>query len=92
MNYARFTDWLKDRENELVLDFGVPRDTAEALMRWVRNGGIAAEAEARNEDQFLLDFDEVGSENLAKRRGTSPQAIRKQRTRILKNRNRRLRA
>jgi hypothetical protein len=92
MNYARFTEWLKDRENELVLDFGVPRDTAEALMRWVRNGGIAAEAEARNEDQFLLDFDEVGSEKMAERTGVSPQAVRKRRTRILANRNRRLRA
>lgn len=92
MNYARFTEWLKDREDELVYDFGVPRDTAEALIRWVRNGGIAAEAEARNDDQFLLDFKEVGAKALAERRGTSQQAIRKQRTRILNNRNLRLRA
>lgn len=89
MNGARLTEWIGIRVEELV-DFGVQREDAEALMRWVRNGAIASEAESRNENQFLLDFKRHGSTTLAKMAGTSPQAIRAKRTRLL-NRKRELR-
>ena len=91
MNYAMFTDWTKDRVEELVGVFGVPRAAAEDLMRYLKNGSIAAEAEARNDAQFLLDFKRVGSKGMAKRTGKSEQAMRKRRTTLL-NRNQELRS
>lgn len=92
MNHVRFKEWVKDKVEELVFDFHIPREDAESLMRYVQNGGIAAEAEARNEDQFLLDFKRVGSSVMAQRSGCSPQMIRKRRSVILKKRNPELRA
>jgi hypothetical protein len=74
----------------LVQDFHVPRADAESLMRWVRNGSIAAEAEARNEDQFLLDFKRIGAKAMAERHRMTEQGIRKRRTKLQK-RNRELR-
>ena len=91
MNTVRFNEWVLDRVEELVFEFGVRREDAESLMRYVRNGGIASEAEVRNEDQFLLDFKRIGSAGMATRHGKSPQAMRKKRDKLL-NRNRELRA
>lgn len=91
MNHAHFTDWTKDRIEEMVHVFGIPRDAAIDLMRYLKNGSIAAEAEARNADQFLLDLRRVGSRAMAARTGTSEQAVRKKRTRLL-NRNHGLRS
>ena len=91
MNTVLFNERLLDWVEELVHEFGVRREDAESLMRYVRNGGIASEAEARNDDQFLLDFKRVGSAGMAIRHGTSQQAMRKKRTKLL-NRNRELRA
>lgn len=87
MNYALFTDWTKDRIEELVSVFGVPRDDAEDLVRYLKNGCIAAEAEARNDSQFLLDLREIGSAAMAKREGKSQQCIRKRRQKLLNKRN-----
>jgi hypothetical protein len=89
MNYARYADWIRERVEDLV-SFGIPRDEAESLMFHVERGGISAEAEARREDQFLLDFKRLGSTVMAVRHGCSPQAVRKQRTKLL-NRNPELR-
>ena len=89
MNTAIFGEWILDRVEELVA-FGVQREDAESLMRYVRNGGIASEAEARNEDQFLLDFKRIGSAAMAQRHGKTQQAMRKKRDKLL-NRNRELR-
>lgn len=86
-----FTDWAKDRVEELVHVFGVPRVDAEDLVRYLKNGCIAAEAEARNADQFLLDFKRLKSKGMAARTGKSEQACRKKRTKLL-NRNPELRA
>jgi hypothetical protein len=85
MNYAIFSQWVQDRVEELV-SFGVSRAEAENLMRGVEFGAIADEAENRSDDQFLLDFKRVGSRALAERGGVTEQAIRKRRTRILRNR------
>ena len=84
MNTVRFNEWVLDRVEELVFEFGVRREDAESLMRYVRNGGIASEAEARNDDQFLLDFRRIGSAALAERHGKSQQAICKRRRALLK--------
>lgn len=83
MHYGLFTEWVQERIEDLV-QFGVRREDAEMLMRYVRNGGIASEAEARNEDQFLLDFKRIGSAAMAERHGKSQQAIRKHRRALLK--------
>jgi hypothetical protein len=91
MNYMRLKDWCVQRVEDLV-DMGVPRAEAEDIMHTVEFHAIAAEAESRSEEQFLLDFDRVGSAGMALRKGISEQAIRKRRTKILRNRNRRLRA
>jgi|SoimicmetaTmtLPC_FD_contig_91_369927_length_1212_multi_3_in_0_out_0_1 hypothetical protein len=86
MNSNRLDEWIEIRVEELVRDFGVPRTDAESLMRWVRNGSIAAEAEARNEDQFLLDFKRVGSAGMAERLGLTKGAVRARRSTLLKKR------
>jgi len=86
MNYALFGKWVEARIDELV-EFGVPRDEAEALAAYVERGAIAAEAKAREERQFLLEFDRIGSVELARRKGLSPQAVCQKRTRILQNFN-----
>lgn len=90
MNYAMFGEWVRDRVEDLVR-FGVPRVEAEHLMRSVECGAIAAEAEERGVEQFLLDLRRHGTTEMASRRGVSESAIRKQRTRYL-NRNSRLRS
>lgn len=82
MNYAHLADWIRERVEDLVA-FGVPRGEAEALMKVTELGAVRAYTDAKNEAQFLLDFDALGSEVLAHRRQCSPQAIRKLRTRIL---------
>lgn len=82
MNYARYAEWVRERVEDLV-GFGVPREDAEAIMHYVEIGGISAESAARSDQQFLIEFREVGSEVMAERRGVSKQAICKQRSRIL---------
>lgn len=91
MNYVLLKKWVEDKVEELV-EFGVPRTEAEEIFHTVEFSAISAYAMAKNEDQFLLDFQRCGSAVLAERQGCSEQAVRKRRTRILKNRNRRLRA
>lgn len=90
MNHALFGEYCRALEDELVTRWGVQADDAEALMRYLRNGCIASEAEAQNINQFLLQFKELGSTEMAALHGGSPQNMRKKRTRLLK-RNRRLR-
>jgi hypothetical protein len=90
MNTAIFKDWTLDKVEELV-GFGVQRKDAEDLMRYVRNGGIASEAEARNDAQFLLDFKRHGSTELGRRHGKSGAAMRKKHAKLI-NRNHELRA
>jgi len=91
MNYALFGEWCVAMEDELVAKWGVPRSDAESLVRYLRNGSIASEAEARNADQFLLDFRRLGSTKMAQRHGGSPQNMRKKRSKLL-SRNCELRA
>ena len=83
MNYAMFKGWVLDRVEELV-QFGVSRDEAEALMRAVEVGAIADEAHNRADAQFLLDFKRVGAAALAERHKVSPAAIRYRRAKLLK--------
>lgn len=82
MNNSILRHLTEDWADKLV-SLGVQRIDAESAMLHVRNLAIASEAEARSDDQFLLDFDRLGSERLASRHGKSGQAIRKQRTKIL---------
>lgn len=83
MNYAIFKQWTLDRVEDLV-SFGIPREEAEELVVSLEVGAIAAEATARSDRQFLIDFDRHGSVELARMRGKSKQAICERRTRILK--------
>jgi hypothetical protein len=90
MNYAMFGEWVRDRVDDLVR-FGVPRDEAECLVRTLEIGAIAAEADARGAEQFLLDLRRIGTSEMAHRRGVTESAIRKQRSRYL-DRDTRLRS
>lgn len=85
MNYGQFQQWLHERAEDLV-GFGVPRGEAEELIHALEFGAIAAEATARSEDQFLLDFKRVGSVGMAERLGVSPGAVRARRNALLKKR------
>ena len=87
MNYAHFRTWILERVEDLV-QMGVPRDAANAAMHYVEVAAINAEAEARKEDQLLLDFKALGSRALAERHGVSQRAICKRRDKILRNRTR----
>ena len=87
MNYARYGEWIQDRIEDLVRDFGIPRRDAESMMGSVEAGGIIAEAEVRADRQFLLDFERMGSVDLARRANKSPQAMCQRRTRILASRD-----
>jgi hypothetical protein len=91
MNYVQFQDWLLERIEDLVL-FGVPRSEAEHIMKYVELSAIAAEADARKEHQFMLDLRRLGSTVMAERHGCTPQNMRKRRSKLLKSRNRPLRA
>ena len=84
MNYATFGEWVRDRVEDLV-QFGVPRGEAEALMMSVELGGISAETKARGDDQFALDFRRLGARVMAERHGKTRQAMRKRWEKILKN-------
>jgi hypothetical protein len=87
MNYAIFGEWVRDRVEELV-SMGFPRETVEQHARYLRNGLIAAKAEAENDDQLLLEFKEIGGCAMAERHGVSERAIRKRREKILRKRER----
>lgn len=87
MNYVRYGDWIRERVEDLVRDFGIPRRDAESMMGAVEAGGIIAEAGVRADRQFLLDFDRLGSIDMAKRANKSPQAMCQRRTRILASRD-----
>lgn len=83
MNYARLREWVQYRVEDLV-DMGVPRHEAEAMLMTVEMGAISAEARSRSEDQFLLDFKRLGSEEMGRRYGKSGQAMRKKRAELLR--------
>ena len=82
MNYAMFDGWVRDRVEDLV-GFGVPREEAEHLLRSVEVGAIAAEAEARSDNQFLLDFKRLGTKAMALRHDMTEQGVRKRRNKLL---------
>jgi hypothetical protein len=82
MNYAMFGEWVRDRVEDLV-QFGVSRAEAEALMRSVEAGAVADEARNRSDAQFLLDFKRHGTKALAIRYDMTEQGIRKRRRKIL---------
>lgn len=90
MNYALLSDWVKDRVEDLV-GMGVPRRDAEQAMHYVEVAAVNAESSARQEDQFLFQFQSVGSEALAERYGISGHAVRARRRNILKKRTQALR-
>lgn len=87
MNYARLGEWIGERVEDLV-GMGVPRDEAESLMKSVEYGAIAAEAQARSDDQFMLDLKRAGVAGMVDRTRLTRQAIHKRKTKI----NRRLTA
>lgn len=91
MHYGQFQEWLLDRVEDLVR-FGVPREEAEHIVKYMELSAIAAEADARKERQFMLDFGRLGSTVMARRQGCTPQNVRKKRSKFLKSRNRPLRA
>jgi hypothetical protein len=87
MHYARYGEWIRERVEDLVRDFGIPREDAESMMSAVEAGGIMAEAAVRADRQVLLDFERLGSIDMAKRANKSPQAMCQRRTRILASRD-----
>lgn len=86
MNYARLSDWIKERVEDLV-EMGVPRSEAIEIMHRVELDSVNAETSERQDRQFLLDFLQIGSAVMAERSGKSPQWIRKHRQALLNKRN-----
>lgn len=84
MHGPTLNDWVQDRVEELVSQFGVPRVEADSLMRYVRNGAVVAEAEARSDAQFLLDLRRIGTRAMAQRGGCTTQAVNKRKTKLQK--------
>lgn len=90
MNYARLADWVRERVEDLV-DMGVPRQDAERMLDAVQVDAVNSEARARQDRQFLLDLQAIGTRALAEKRGVSVQAINKRRQKIIDNQNSNLR-
>ena len=82
MNYALLQTWVLDRVEDLV-QFGVPRGEAQAMMQSVECAAVNAAARQRSDQQFLLDFKREGATSMAKRYGKSPQAMWQRRRKIL---------
>ena len=75
---------LTDEFADRLVAMGAQREDVEKAMVYVRNVSIASEAEARNDAQFLLEFERIGSDRMGRLRGKSGQAIRKERSKILR--------
>lgn len=91
MNYAMLSDWASEAVESLVV-IGVPRMDAQGIVSAAELAAISAEADARNDAQFLLDLRRVGSRAMAERRGMTRQGINKLKTKILAKGNCRLTA
>jgi hypothetical protein len=91
MNYSSLSDWAIEAVDALV-QIGVPREDARGIIAAAELAAISAEADARNDAQFLLDLRRVGSKAMAERRGMTRQGINKLKTKILAKGNCRLSA
>lgn len=85
MNYAGFRVWVDERIEELV-SFGVPREEAGSMMKWLEVEAIRLETRIRSDRQFVLDFKRLGARKIADRDDVSRQAARQRFVRILESR------
>jgi len=85
MNYSLFERYVLRVQDDLVRDFGIPREAAEDISRYMDVVGITSEAQERNDAQYEMDYRSHGSVAMAKRHGITPQAAR-QRFRRLQER------
>ena len=82
MNYAEFSDYVRNIADDLVHRFGVPLSDAEDIAQYVEACAVSAEAKARVDNQFALNFRKHGPAVMVQRLGKSRQALRKRFNRI----------
>jgi len=84
MNYSIFERYVLRVQEDLVRDFGIPREAAEDIARYMDVVGITAEARERGDAQYEMDYRSHGADAMAERHGISRQAARKRFNRIVR--------
>lgn len=84
MNYALFSEYVRDIQAELATRFGVPSKEAAAIAQYIEVAAISAEAKERKDNQLVMDFKEHGAKALAERHGVSDRTVREWRSQILR--------
>jgi len=84
MNYSLFERYVLRVQDDLVRDFGIPREAAEDIARYIDVVGVTAEARERGDAQYEMDYRSHGADAMAERHGISRQAARKRFNRIVR--------
>lgn len=82
MNYSLFERYVLRVQEDLIRDFGIPREAAEDIARYMDVVGVTSEAEERGESQYEMDYRNHGSAVMAKRHGITQEAARQRLHRI----------
>jgi len=84
MNYSLFERYVLRVQDDLIRDFGIPREAAEDIARYIDVVGVTAEARERGDAQYEMDYRSHGADAMAERHGISRQAARKRFNRIVR--------
>ena len=84
MNYSLFERYVLRVQDDLIRDFGIPREAAEDIARYMDVVGITAEARERGDAQYEMDYRSHGADAMAERHGISRQTARKRFNRIVR--------
>lgn len=88
MNYALFLEDLRAFGDLLATRHNVPEYAIQSIIAYIDVTAIPAEAEQRGAQQYVLEFNNDGVAEVARRRGITPQAARKKFNKIINNQNR----
>lgn len=83
MNYSLFERYVLRVQEDLMRDFGIPREAADDIARYMDVVGVTSEAQQRGDAQYEMDYRSHGPEAMARRHGISRQAARKRFNRIV---------
>jgi len=89
MNYSIFERYVLRVQEDLVRDFGIPREAAEDIARYMDVVGITSEAQERSDSQYEMDYKSHGSAAMAERHGITQQAARKRYNNVLERKRKR---
>jgi len=82
MNYSLFEGYVLKVQDALMRDFGVPREAAEDIARYMDVVGVTSEAAERGDAQYEMDYRSHGSAAMAKRHGITQETARQRFRRI----------